>query len=110
MTAPDKLSAPGVQTRAVLATAAGILVFLAATLGGLGWTYYAAVPRQPVVPPRTFPAPQLETGPGRQLQQLLVQQRRALSGIDAAIAQIVQRGARAYDPITAAAANPGTSP
>ncbi len=107
------LASSAVNIRAIAATAAGIVLFLAATLGGLGLVFRGTVPREAAAPPENFPQPQLQTAPADDLRSQLATQNARLTGyrwanadhtevaipITRAMELIAQRGERAYDPL-----------
>lgn len=103
--AHDQLAPPGVATRPVIVAAVGVLVFLAAAIGGLGLVFYAAVPREPATPPKDFPPPRLQAHAPADLQALLARQRQALRAypIERAMQEIAVRGEHAYEPIASSA-------
>jgi hypothetical protein len=103
--ARDQLAPPGVATRPVIVVATGILVFLAAAIGGLGLVFYAAVPRELGTPPKDLPTPRLQTHAPADLRALRAGQRRTLSAypIERAMREVVARGEQAYEPIASSA-------
>lgn len=127
--APQEQLAPaGVDTRRVMIIALGVLAFLGASMGFFAFVFFAVVPRDGTPPPVVFPRPRLQADRGADQRQLLDQQRKELSGyrwtssdhnlvaipVERAMAIVVQRGAKAYEPIelppAPAPSTPGAKP
>lgn len=109
----DGMEPPHVDVGPVALTALACVLFLLASIAGLGWMYRSDVPAQPPAPPRPFPSPQLRTDEADELHRLQAEQRARLAGyrwvdkragivaipIERAMDIIAHRGAAAYDPI-----------
>ena len=103
----------GVRVGVVAAGMAGTLAIVIATVFGLFGFYRAGAPSASFVPPRNFPAPQLQTQNDGVRETTIAQQQARLKTyawidrdrgvvqipIDRAMALIVARGDKAYDPI-----------
>ena len=108
--APPGLEPSGVALRPILLTGLFIVVFTAATLAGIRFTYLRQGLGPLVREARTFPAPRLQQNPGADLAALLKEQRARLSGyawidrergiarmpVAAAMRMLAERGAAAY--------------
>jgi hypothetical protein len=117
---PDHLAPPTVSAGRIVLLAVAGLIFLAATFFVLAAIYFSVVPRTRAPPPKTFPTPQLRPDPDGELNRLMAEQRRQLSGyrwanpehtlikipIERAMDLVVQRGADAFAPIVPAQAPP----
>jgi hypothetical protein len=102
-----------VRVRVIAAGMAGALAVIVAAVLGLYGFYRAAAPTASFVPPRNFPAPRLQTQNDALREPAIAQQQARLRAyawidrsrgvvqipIDRAMALIVARGDRAYDPI-----------
>jgi hypothetical protein len=107
---------PGIDGRHLLWLGAAALALLCFAIFGLGAIYWRAVPVKTMTPPHAFPQPRVEPHEAAELKRILNRQRQELAGyrwanrqhtlvqipIERAMRLIVQRGARAYDPITSA--------
>jgi hypothetical protein len=109
----DELEPGGVATRKVTLLAFAILLFLAASMGGLYVTFidWTPVDRTPSV--KVFPRPRQEAEPAKELHALLAKQhgdltsyrwidtarKRVAIPIDRAMQIIAQRGQNAFDPL-----------
>jgi hypothetical protein len=107
-----------------VSVAAGMLVFLALSIGGLWAVFVAAVPNRLPLPAHVPPAPRLQSDPAADLSAVLAQQRARLAGyrwvdrnkriaaipIDRAMAIIAGRGTDAYAPIPGAPPMPPQTP
>jgi hypothetical protein len=111
--AHERYEPGGVSTWWVLAFAAGFLILLAASVGGLYAVFVSVVPADHTPVVRQFPQPRQEAHPSQELHALLGRQREELSGyrwadpdhtfaaipIERAMQIIAARGADAFGPI-----------
>jgi len=111
--APDRLQPQHLNMTAIVGAAVGCLLFLCLAIAGLHAVYRADVPRVPAAAPREFPEPRLRTDESAQLDQLLAEQQRHLTGyhwidrpngivavpIERAMQLIARRGGDAYKPV-----------
>jgi hypothetical protein len=110
--------APDVDSIRVVAAMSCTLAVVVLALGGLYAFYRLSAPGASFIPPRAFPAPQLETKADGSRDPLIAQQKARLDTyawidrgrgivqvpIDKAMALIAARGAQSYDPLPVAAA------
>ena len=100
---------PEVRTKRVLALVFGFVAFVTLLFGGLN-AYYEIILRNRVVETslRDFPAPRLQPNPTQDYFNFRAAQIQALEGqdkradhlpIEQAMAIVVARGAKAYDPV-----------
>jgi hypothetical protein len=112
----DELESPHLSGLPFVLLVAGVLAFLAASIGGFWGLFAYAVPNRFPLPAQTPPAPRLLADPPAELSSVLAQQRARLAGyrwvdrgnkivsipIDRAMAIVASRGADAYAPIPGA--------
>ena len=113
---PDEQESPRLKGSPFVLIAAGIVFFLAVSLGALWAVFVSAVPNRGPLPSSPPPAPRLLANPKAELEAALAQQQARLRGyhwvdrnekivaipIDRAMAIIATRGADAYAPIPGA--------
>jgi len=112
----DSLESPLLPGAPFILLVAGVLAFLAVSIGGLWGIFVAAVPNRTPVPAQEVPKPRLLANPPAELNAVLSAQRATLSGyrwvdrdkgivsipIDRAMQIIAARGSDAYAPIPGA--------
>jgi len=112
----DGLESPSLPAVPFILLAAGLLVFLAVSIGSLWGIFVDAVPDRTPAPAQEAPKPRLLANPPAELSAVLSAQRDKLSGyhwvdrdkgvvsipIDRAMQIIAARGADAYAPIPGA--------
>ncbi|MBD8906778.1 hypothetical protein [Methylorubrum zatmanii] len=108
--APPGTEPPDIRLKPVLLTGLFIVVFTAATLGGIRFYYHRQGLGPLVQEARTFPAPRLQQNPEADLKAMLKEQRARLAGyawidrekgiarmpIEEAMRRLSQRGEAAY--------------
>jgi hypothetical protein len=112
----DDLETPRLSGWPFTALVAAVVVFLAASLGGLWGVFVRDVPNRGQRPAQEPPQPRLLSNPPAELSKVLADQRARLTGyrwtdrgqgliavpIDRAMAIVAARGANAYEPIPGA--------
>jgi hypothetical protein len=106
----DRTESPEVKTWRVLALVGGFLAFTALLWSGLHIYYESALTTRLIdLTPRDFPAPRLQPNPNQDYLNFHAAQMKELApeaapatgpriSMDAAMAQVIARGAQAYDP------------
>jgi hypothetical protein len=105
----------GVETRAVVWSAAAALLLLGGAIAGFYAIYQHAVPIKTLPPPQAFPQPRVDTDDAERLRRLRAAQNKELETwrwadeqhtlvqvpIERAMQLLIQKGAAAYDPFPA---------
>jgi hypothetical protein len=122
--APEHLAPATVDTRRVLAVAAGVLLFLAASMAILAWVFFVFTAGNRTPAPKPFPQPQLQVHGASDLKQLLSRQRAELNSyrwtdashdfiaipIERAMEIVAARGPQGYQPIAPPRPAPSAQP
>lgn len=112
----DDLESPRLSGWPFTALVAGVVVFLAVSIGGLWGVFVRDVPDRTPLPARQPSGPKLLSNPPAELSKVLAEQRARLTGyrwtdrsqgliavpIDRAMAIVAARGANAYAPVPGA--------